>query len=75
MECNIDRPGRTVRMWMGIAMILIAVVCVVLKWTRVWPGVWPWVVGGLLCGVGLFSVVEGLIGWCAIRAMGFKTRI
>lgn len=30
---------------------------------------------GILALVGLFMIFEGIVGWCAIRAMGFKTRI
>lgn len=38
-------------------------------------GDWPWVVGAAAILGGMFMVVEGALGWCAVRAMGFKTPI
>jgi hypothetical protein len=29
---------------------------------------------GLLVAVGLFCVFEGMVGWCAVRAMGIRTK-
>ena len=38
-------------------------------------GDWPWVVGAAAILGGMFMIVEGALGWCAVRAMGFKTPI
>jgi hypothetical protein len=33
-----------------------------------------WAAAGLWAG-GMFMVIEGLLGWCALRALGVKTPI
>jgi hypothetical protein len=38
-------------------------------------GIAPWVVGGLLVAGGLFAWFEARRGWCAVRALGFKTPV
>lgn len=70
MTCNIDRTGRQVRALLGAFAIALALV-----WFALAPGA-SWLVHGLqalLALGGAFSVLEGLIGWCAIRAMGVRT--
>jgi len=34
-----------------------------------------WALGAIALAGGAFAIFEGTIGWCAARAMGFKTRI
>jgi hypothetical protein len=73
MQCNIDARGRKVRMVIGA--ITDAVGTGLLVWWfldgppwLIWPAV------GCMVG-GIFGVIEGAMGWCAVRAMGFRTPI
>jgi hypothetical protein len=61
---NITGTGRLVRVLCGIIFLAAAVVLYL-------EGVqgWAWIVGG----VGVFVIVEGLVGWCVLRACRFKT--
>jgi hypothetical protein len=34
-----------------------------------------WLVSAGVLGAGAFSVFEARAGWCALRAMGFRTKI
>jgi hypothetical protein len=72
LTCNIDRRGRTVRLVIGAfletAGILLGVLWY-LGWTPAWT-IWPAL--GVWLGA-LFVIFEALVGWCAVRAMGFRT--
>ncbi len=70
MTCNIDKRGRRIRAVMGALLVLIVVL-----WFAFAPGA-SWTVNvfqALLALGGAFAVFEGLVGWCAIRAMGVRT--
>lgn len=73
MKCNIDARGKKARLLWGLAAVVIAIVLLVLAAVEVLSGTWPWVTGGLLLAIGAFSIFEARAGWCAVRAMGFKT--
>jgi Protein of unknown function (DUF2892) len=75
MQCNIDGKGKTARLALGAALALCGGGLLSLRWLDILSGGWPWYVGGLLVAAGLFSIFEGAAGWCAVRAMGFKTRL
>ena len=72
--CNIDRRGRRVRGVVGGVVVLIGVGLAAAAW---WTGL------GLALGVpaaaailaGAFGLFEAANGWCAVRAMGFKTPV
>jgi len=73
MQCNIDRSGRTLRLVMGAIIEMIGF-ALLLWWYRGGPpwSIWP----AIACiGLGNFAIIEGTIGWCAVRAMGFRTPI
>ncbi|MEM1444796.1 MAG: hypothetical protein AAGF84_01970 [Planctomycetota bacterium] len=75
MQCNIDSKGKAVRLGLGFGQLGVAAVLAALILTNVMPGgAWWWLVGGVAVG-GAFCVYEGWNGWCAVRAMGFKTPI
>jgi hypothetical protein len=62
MRQNIDSKGRAVRG--GIAAVfLLAGGCLIPQTA---------VLAVIFILVGLFSAIEALVGWCAIRACGFK---
>jgi hypothetical protein len=74
MQCNIDKRGRTLRTTMGIVTDAIGtglVAAAIFGWLPSWA---------LYAGIaamlgGAFMIFEGVNGWCAVRAMGFKTPI
>jgi hypothetical protein len=74
MQCNIDAKGKAVRLIWGLLMLALAAVLAGLILLKVVAGGWVWlgVVG--LVGMGLFAVYEARAGWCAVRAMGIKTK-
>jgi DNA gyrase/topoisomerase IV subunit B len=53
-------------------MLLTAAVLGVLIAGGQLTGTWWWLAGAL-AGMGAFVVFEARSGWCAVRAMGFRT--
>jgi hypothetical protein len=74
MQCNIDAKGKAMRLLLGGAMVLLAAGASVLILLDVLGPAWWWGAAGL-AAFGGFGVFEGWAGWCAVRAMGFKTRL
>jgi hypothetical protein len=72
LQCNINSRGKIVRLIYGLIMIVAAIVLVVV-WALPAGGVFPWAVVVIVVVGGAFAIFEGWTGWCAIRAMGFKT--
>lgn len=73
MQCNIDAKGKSIRLLLGLAHLLVAVVLAGLLLAGVLTPTWWWfVVTGLGLG-GSFMVFEARSSWCVVRAMGFKT--
>lgn len=73
LTCNIDRRGKIARLIYGVVLIIGAVLVAAL-WAP--TGGWlAWTVAVLLLAMGAFSIFEARKGWCAVRAMGFKTRM
>lgn len=71
--CNLDRHGRRRRLVGGVVLLLPGVGCL-LTW-----GVTNQI-GFFFAGIGLsvgglFMIIEGVIGWCALRALGIKTKL
>jgi hypothetical protein len=74
MQCNIDAKGRAVRRRGGILSCLLGVAFACLAFWQ------PLRAAGLTAGLlmialGLSQLFEARKGWCAIRAMGFKTPV
>ena len=74
MQCNIDKRGRMLRTTMGIVTDLIGCGLVV---AALIGGVPAWALYAGIAAIlgGAFMIFEGVNGWCAVRAMGFKTPI
>jgi hypothetical protein len=72
LQCNIDSRGRVARLVYGIVMMAAAVV-IAFAWAIPSGSVWAWVVTASLAVAGAFGIFEARAGWCAVRAMGFKT--
>ncbi len=75
LTCNIDRRGRNMRIAIGAIIEGLGWLLLALKFLGKIEGDWPWVVGVAAILGGMFMIVEGALGWCAVRAMGFKTPI
>jgi hypothetical protein len=71
MQCNINQQGRTARIIMG-AFIESLGIAAGIWWFMGGPAwlIWPTI--GCVAG-GWFAIMEGILGWCAMRAMGFRT--
>ncbi|MEM6560258.1 MAG: hypothetical protein AAF656_01550 [Planctomycetota bacterium] len=72
MTCNIDAKGRLIRGILASGALIVAGVLGVL-WA--WPSgsVLPWLVVAAAVALGCFGMYEAKRGWCAARALGFKT--
>lgn len=73
-ECNIDARGKRVRLVGGLVCSFVGLLFLGLAGFSV-TGVWGWWAGGGLLAGGLFQIYEARAGWCAVRAMGFRTPI
>jgi hypothetical protein len=62
MKPNIDNKGRAARG--GIAAIFLLVGGCLIPQTAV--------LAAIFISIGVFSAIEAWLGWCAIRACGFK---
>ena len=73
MQCNIDDTGVRLRRVWGIMVLCVAGVVAGLAW---WSGIWwLWGLAGGAVVAGGFALFESRQKWCALRAMGIKTRI
>jgi hypothetical protein len=74
LACNIDARGKAVRFRYGLIMMMFAVL-VSLLWALPTRSTAAWIVTAVLAAMGLFSLFEARAGWCAVRALGIKTRL
>jgi hypothetical protein len=87
--CNIDRRGRAIRSIAGAVTLLLGVALLIVRLRGLGGGEAEGaalqefagrdaalVVGGIAaCCGGAFMLFEGLVGWCAVRALGFRTPV
>lgn len=74
MQCNIDKRGRRVRLVLGIAVLLAGIaLCVLVPASGL--ANWWYILAAVLLLAGAFAVFEARNGWCAVRAMGFRTPV
>lgn len=74
MQCNIDARGKRIRLLGGIVCLAVGLALIALAFAHVAP-FWALAGPGLGCAAGgAFQVFEARAGWCALRAMGIKTR-
>ncbi|MGD0541387.1 MAG: hypothetical protein ABSB33_07710 [Tepidisphaeraceae bacterium] len=74
LSCNINARGKRARLISGILQLAAAVgVAGLWGWTT--GSRLAWILASLLAVGGAFAVFEARAGWCALRAMGIKTRL
>jgi hypothetical protein len=74
LTCNIDARGKAARLRIGIVGLVVGMV-LLFAWAIPTGGAAAWVVSLGVLVLAAFSVFEARAGWCAVRAMGFRTRI
>jgi hypothetical protein len=72
LTCNIDRRGKIARLIYGIVLI-VAAVAISVFWAIPSGGWLGWTIAAILFASGVFSIFEARKGWCAVRAIGFRT--
>lgn len=73
LACNINRKGRWFRAASG--MLVIAIACGIALADSSWSPTFRWASAGVLALLGAFQIFEASVGWCAVRAWGFRTPI
>ncbi len=66
MKCNIDNKGRVLRLIFGMALVFVGSILFVAGVPGI--GWWRAFQGGVVF-LGVFMIVEGSFGWCAVRAL------
>jgi len=72
LTCNINARGKAVRLIWGILLIAAGTVTAI-AWAYPKSSILGWVISVALVLGGAFAVFEARVGWCVIRAMGWKT--
>jgi hypothetical protein len=72
LHCNIDAKGKLARLIWGIVMLIIGIV-LLFVWALPYGTASAWIVMTVCLALGAFGIFEARRGWCAVRAMGFKT--
>lgn len=76
LTCNIDRHGRKARAFVGFAMLAVALAA--FAFVAITDGSAR--TAALIVGIsfaigGVFCLFEAANAWCAVRAMGFRTKL
>lgn len=74
ITCNLERPGRWLRGVSGFVVLILAALLYFTDWVPMAPG-WRLLTAVLLLLFGGFQLFEAFVGWCAVRALGFRTPI
>lgn len=72
LACNINRTGRVMR---GVSGVLFCSAALVLARTAVEPAWARWTGVSAIALFGAFQIFEAAIGWCVVRAMGYRTPV
>jgi hypothetical protein len=72
-QCNIDQRGRLVRFFLGFFLFFLGSILFVAAIPGTGAGWRTFQTGVMIFGV--FVMTEGVMGWCALRAMGKRTRL
>jgi hypothetical protein len=73
IACNIKGTGRLLRVVAGVVLLTDGV----MLWHYRLPGngLASHLLQGLLMAAGGFCLFEGIVGWCAMRALGIRTKL
>ncbi len=71
-RCNIGWGGRILRIVVGL--VLIADAYLLYRFKMPDDQWWSLALQIVLAAFGAFTVFEGAVGWCAVRALGIRTR-
>jgi hypothetical protein len=74
LACNIDAQGKAVRLRIGLVGLALAVMVALVAALLV-PSPYMWAAAALMAIGSGFSIFEARAGWCALRALGFRTRV
>jgi hypothetical protein len=74
MNCNIDAKGKRSRLMGGLIAVSIGLLLAGF-WAIPSGATIAWTICVVLFMIGSFMIFEARAGWCALRAMGFKTRV
>ncbi len=74
LTCNIDARGKAARLRIGIVGLVVGVL-LLFAWALPAGTAVAWLVSLGVLVLAAFSVFEARAGWCALRAMGFHTRL
>jgi hypothetical protein len=72
--CNIDARGKRLRYVLGLLLLALGLGLCFL-WALARGGHLAWVVTAACWVSGAFLLYEARAGWCALRALGFKTPV
>jgi hypothetical protein len=72
LACNIDARGKAARLVIGMVMLFIGLV-LLFAWALPTDSGTAWFVAVSVIVGGGFAIFEARAGWCAVRAMGFRT--
>jgi hypothetical protein len=76
LTCNIDAHGKRSRLISGLVMLAHGGICLAVYFACYGGGtIFGWIIPGRLHSARcILCVFEARAGWCAMRAMGFKTK-
>jgi hypothetical protein len=74
LTCNIDARGKAYRLRIGIVGLFVGVV-LLFAWALPVGTPGAWVTTAIVLAISAFAIFEARAGWCALRAMGLRTRI
>ena len=74
-ECNIDARGKAYRMKLGFRLLTLSIILSLFTFLELIPFTLGWFLAGCSFVGSGFTIWESRMGWCIIRAMGFRTRI
>ncbi|HJM13436.1 MAG TPA: hypothetical protein QF641_02975 [Candidatus Thalassarchaeaceae archaeon] len=74
-ECNIDARGRAFRLRIGILVVVFGLVIATVFFAIDNIPKLAWLIPLAIVAGGAFSIFEARIGWCVVRAFGFRTSL
>ena len=74
-ECNIDARGKAFRLRIGIFAVATGLAMQGILFSGMIDIAYAWLLPtGIIAG-GVFAIFEARMGWCLVRALGFRTSL